>query len=408
MITTRLREFLGDYPISVHGMTESESENLINLTAEQLGVKSHLSSGIIENLYKVSAGHPYIIKIMLGELAKNNMKGSLPKIISGSDEVLVALFERTYSALNPCAQRVFITLSSWNSAISRLVLEGVLMNSIGDSIEVEKAIDTLIQYSLAEEFKSNIDGQYFISLPFAALSFGDKKLKVSPLKSLIASDVKLLQKFGPSKLDRKEISLTPHIRNFLSSLDDPVSDYRIHKEFMEYIGLSFVDSLTLVARWLEESADTNLLEESKRYLYLYLERETSESLKCGAWVQLASVCRKLKRPLDEVHALIESSQYSEVEYSDLSNVVNKVNHMLSTQELVLENNDVKSDLLSKLYEVVSKRKSEGDAVDLSRIAWLALHLDKPDEAESFVESGLIIDPDNRYCQKLKVKLEKNN
>lgn len=408
LITTRLREFLGDYPITVHGMTESESEKLIKLTAEQLGVKAHLSSEIIENLYKVSAGHPYIIKIMLGELSKNNMKGSLPKIISSSDEVLIALFERTYSALNPCAQRVFITLSSWNSAISRLVLEGVLMSSIGDSIEVEKAIDTLIQYSLAEEFKSEVDSQYFISLPFAAMSFGDKKLKVSPLKSLIASDVKLLQKFGPSKLDRKDIALAPHIRNFLSSLDDPVFDYRGHKEFIEYIGLSFVDSLTLVARWLEESADISLLEESKRYLYLYLEREISESAKCAAWVQLASVCRKLKRPLDEVHALIESSQHSEVEFSDLSNVVNKVNHMLSTQVLVLENNDVKSDLLSKLYDVVSKRKSEGDADDLSRIAWLALHLDKSNEAASLVESGLIIDPDNIYCQKLRFKLEKSN
>lgn len=405
LITTRLREFLGDYPISVHGMTESESEDLIKQAAEQLGVKDHLTKGLIEDIYKVSAGHPYIIKIMLGELSKNNMKGSLPKIIAGSDEVLVALFERTYSALNPCTQRVFLTLSSWNSAISRLVLEAVLMKSIDDPLEVEKAIDTLIQYSLAEEFKSEIDGQYFISLPFTAMSFGDMKLKVSPLKSLITGDVKLLQKFGPSKLDRKKITLGPHIKIFLSSLDNHVADYHAHKDLLERIGLSYIRSLPIVSLWLEESGDTTLLEESQRYLYLYLERESLESSKCAAWIQLAAVCRELKRPLDEVHALIESSQYSEVEFSDLSNVVNKVNHMLSTQELVLENNDVKSELLSKIYDVVSKRKSEGDAVDFSRIAWLALHLDKPDDAKTLVEQGLQVDPCNRYCQKLKHKLE---
>jgi hypothetical protein len=406
LITTRLREFLGDYPISVHGMTEPESEDLITLTAKHLGVENHLSERLIEDIYKVSAGHPYIIKIMLGELSKNNMKGSLPKIIAGSDEVLTALFERTYSVLNPCAQRVFLTLSSWNSTVSRLALEAVLMSSIDDPLEVEKSIDTLVQYSLAEEFKSEIDEQYFISLPFTAMSFGDKKLKVSPLKNIITGDVRLLQKFGPTKLERKNISLDPHIKTFLSSLDNPIADYRTHKELLERIGLSYIPSLPIVSRWLEESGDIILLEEAKKYLYLYLEREVAEAKKSTAWKQLASVCSALKLPLEEVHALIESSQHSQVEFFDLSNVVNKVNHMLSTQQIVLENHDVKSDTLSRLYKVVNTRKSEGDAVDLSRIAWLALHLDKLDDAKSLTEQGLSIDPDNRFCQKLMLKLEK--
>jgi hypothetical protein len=404
LITTRLREFIGDYPISVHGMTESESKNLIELTAQQLGVEGHLTNDLIGEIFKVSAGHPYIIKIMLGELSKNQMKGSIPKIIAGSDEVLIALFERTYSALNPCAQRVFLTLSSWNSAISRLVLEAVLMKSIDDPLEVEKAIETLIQYSLAEEFKSDIDDQYFVSLPFTAMSFGDKKLKASPLKSIISGDVKLLQKFGPTKLERKNIALMPHIEKFLSSLENPVTDYLTNRDLLERIGLSYIRSLPIVSLWLEESDHKPLLEEARKYLYLYLERESSESDKFTAWIQLASVCRKLRLPLEEVHALIESSQYSKVEFFDLSNVVNKVNHMLGTQELVLDNNDEKYELLSKIYEVVSKRQTEGDAVDLSRIAWLALHLDKQEDATLLVDHGLQIDPDNRYCQKLMHKL----
>lgn len=406
LITTRLREFLGDYPVQVHGMTELESESLIKLTANQLQVQSNLSRNLIEDIYKVSAGHPYIIKILLGELSKNNMKGALPKIIAGSDEVLTALFERTYAALNPCTQRVFLTLSSWNSAISRLALESILMGSIGDPLEVEKSVDTLIQYSLVEEFKSDIDGQYFLSLPFTAMSFGEKKLKVSPVKSIVSTDVKLLQKFGPTKLERKDISLEPHIKTFLLSLGNPRKDYETHQELLERIGLSYIDSLHLVARWLEESGELVLMEEAKRYLYLYLERETSEERKCVAWTQLASICRHLKQPLEEVHALIESSQYSKVDFADLSNVVNKINHMLSTQQLVLENHDIKSEILSKLYSVVSRRKSEGDANDFSRIAWLALHLDKEEDAKSLVDQGLNIDQENKYCQRLKGKLEK--
>lgn len=406
LITTRLREFLGDYPITVHGMTKSESEDLINLTANQLSIRGGVSKGLIDEIYKVSAGHPYIIKIMLGELSKNNMKGSLPKIIASSDEVLTALFERTYSALNPCTQRVFLTLSSWNSAVSRLALESVLMSSIDEPLEVERSIDTLVQYSLVEEFMSEADKQYFISLPFTAMSFGEKKLKVSPLRSSIAKDVKFLQKFGPTKQERKDISLEPHIKKFLSSLENPKQDYETHKELLERIGLSFVSSLPIFAIWLEESGDPQLLKEARRYLYLYLERSESEEYKYLAWAQLAKICRELNEPVEEVHALIESSQYTQVEFYDLSNVVNKINHMLSKDHLVLDDHDIKTETLSKLYEVVCKRKSEGDATDLSRIAWLALHLNKEDEARELVDFGLNIDESNRFCLKLMQKLDR--
>ena len=264
----------------------------------------------------------------------------------------------------------------------RLAFEAVLMISRGEPLEVEKAVDTLIQYSLAEEFKSEDDGQYFIALPFTAMSFGNRKLRVSPLKSIISSDVKLLQKFGPEKIENKKISLAHHISVFLSNLDNPSKDYAIHKELIERIGISYVESWPIIARWLEESGEEDLLKEAKKHLYLYLESEASEANKVSAWNQLAEVSRKLKLPLEEIHALIESSQYSLVEFSDLSNVVNKVNHMLNTQELILDNHDVKSDLLSKIYGVVWRRKSEGDAVDFSRLAWLALHLDKSEDAKN--------------------------
>ena len=408
LITTRLREFIGDYPISVHGMTQLESEKLVRLTASHLHVQDNLTETLIEKIYNVSAGHPYIIKIMLGELSKTDMKGSLPRIIAGSDEVLTALFERTYSALNPCAQRVFLTLSAWNSAVSRLTLEAVLMVSIGEPLEVEKAIETLRQYSLAEEFRSDFDGQDSIALPLTAMSFGAKKLRVSPLKTTIERDVRILQKFGPEKIENNKISLSHHISVFLSTLNNHKKDYRDHKEIIERIGISYIDAYPIVARWLEESGEEELYEVARRYMFLYLEGETSENKKVAAWNQLAELSRKLKIPFEEVHALIEASQYSEVDFSDLSNVVNKVNRMLSTQELLLETNDDKKELLSRIYDVVWKRKSEGDAVDCSRMAWLALHLDKPDQAQELVCLGLQKDPHNRYCLKLHDKFEKQD
>lgn len=403
LITTRLREFVGDYPLTVHGMTETESIELILLSASQLGVGQHLTKTLINEVYKVSAGHPYIIKIMLGELSKNNMKGSLPKIIANSDEVLLALFERTYVALTPCAQRVFLTLASWNSVIPRIALEAVLMVSYDEPLEVEISIETLLQYSLIEEFKSSFDDQYFIVLPLSAISFGARKLRVSPLKSIIIEDVRILQRFGPEKSDNKKISLTHHIFVFLSSFDSTIGAYRNHKNLIEKMCMSYIHALPVVALWLEESMDEDLWIEAKRYLLLYLENDTSDSEEVEAWNQIAVLSKKLQLPLEEVHALIEASQFTDIDFSELSNVVNRVNNMLGSQELVIDNMEAKTELLTKLYDVAWRRKSEADAVDYSRLAWLAMHLHKVDKAKELVESGLSLDPHSSYCLRLKDK-----
>jgi len=405
LITTRLRDFIGDYPINVHGMSLDESEKLIRLTADNLGTEGSITQDLIDDIYSVSAGHPYIIKIMLGELSKQNMRGSLPKIVAGSEEVLTALFERTYAALNPCAQRVYLTLASWNSAVPRLALEAILMVSIDEPLEVEKAIDNLLQYSMAEEFKSNTDGHKFIVLPYAAMAFGAKKLRVSPLKAIISNDVRMLQRFGPVKVEDKNLSLSHHFSRFLGTVQQTETQFENNRSLIERICLSHLDGWLLISRWLEESGDIGLLKFAKEYLLRYLENETSELKKVGAWRQLADLSRELGEPLDEVHSLIEASQYSEVEFSDLSNVANKINHMLNKHELELENNDIKKELLSRLFNVIWRRRAEADAVDFSRMAWLALHLERLDDAKELIVLGLSKDPSNRYCQKLSEKME---
>jgi len=168
-----------------------------------------------------------------------------------------------------------------------------------------------------------------------------------------------------------------------------------------------MDSWLLVSRWLEESGNVNLYRVAKQYLIRYLENETSEIKKVEAWKQLADLSRELGEPLDEVHSLIEASQYSAVEFSDLSNVANKVNQMLSSHELELKNSDTKKELLSRLFNVIWRRRSEGDSIDLSRAAWLALHLERQEDAKELVEQGLSKDPSNRYCQKLSEKLDRS-
>jgi hypothetical protein len=406
LITTRLRDFIGDYPITVHGMNEKEAEALIRLTSKKLGVEELLSKKLIEEIIKVSAGHPYIIKIMLGDLVKKGMKGNLPKIIAGSDEVLTALFERTYAALNPCSQRVFLTLASWNSAVPRLALEAILMVSIEDPLEVEKSVDNLVQYSMVEELKAS-DGYYYISLPYVALAFGEKKVKVSPLKSVISRDIRLLQKFGPAKLEDRNISLERNFTIFLRDLNNHLSDFSSYKDIIDRICWSYNEGRLLVARLLTETNIQKHIQKAKDYVMLYIEYETVPLNKLNGWKMLAEISKELKEPLDEVHSLIEISQVTDVEFSELSNIANKINHMFSTKQLVMDDQSIKIDLLSGFFDVMWKRKNNADAIALSRMAWLALHMKKMDEADELIKDGLKLDPDNTHCSRLKARMERD-
>jgi hypothetical protein len=49
---------------------------------------------------------------------------------------------------------------------------------------------------------------------------------------------------------------------------------------------------------------------------------------------------------------------------------------------------------------MKQRKGEADATDLSRLAWLHLHLHDPVRAREIAEEGLDIDAENEHCNRL--------
>jgi len=52
------------------------------------------------------------------------------------------------------------------------------------------------------------------------------------------------------------------------------------------------------------------------------------------------------------------------------------------------------------------RKGEADATDLSRLAWLHLHLHDPVRAREVAEEGLDIDAENEHCNRLLNRLRR--
>ena len=67
LITTRFRDFRGDYPLDVPGMSDDESLALIEEHAKWLGIHDLLTQEYRTSLIEESEGHPYVIRILLGQ-----------------------------------------------------------------------------------------------------------------------------------------------------------------------------------------------------------------------------------------------------------------------------------------------------------------------------------------------------
>lgn len=82
LITTRFRDFKGDYPVEVLGMSEDEYQQLFNETATALRIRKLMTVEYQRDLYRESAGHPYVVKILLGEVAKAGRVERIERIIA--------------------------------------------------------------------------------------------------------------------------------------------------------------------------------------------------------------------------------------------------------------------------------------------------------------------------------------
>jgi hypothetical protein len=408
LITTRLRDFRGDYPLEVEGMDDSEARALIDQTAANLGVSQLLTEKYIGELITHSEGHPYVIKILLGEVAKAGRAANIPRLVAGTEDILTALFERTYAALTPCAERAFLTLSAWNSSVPRLALEAVLFRSTEERHEVEKGIDQLLQFSMAEVQVAPADQQEFISLPLVASVFGRKKLNISPFKAAVQADTEILRMLGPSRRDDVHLGLAKRLENFVANVSrrvdagEPFEDYA---QILEMICRAYNPGWLLLARWHMEARSVEGYEKAKEELRRFLENGPPDEDAADAWRMLGHACYQTGDALGEIHAFIERAQISSASFHDVSNTANRLNELLHRHDLGIDW-EAKRAFAQRIATVLDKRRNEASADDYSRMAWLAIHSGQEAKARDYAEAGIRMDPDNLHCQNLLARLNR--
>ena len=182
LITTRYRDFLGDFPLTVGGMTDTEATELIGRHAERLGIADVLTADYRDSLIRETHGHPYVMKISLGTVAREGRPRKPERIVAGTDGLLAALFERTYDSLSPAAQQLFLLLSSWRVMVPEVAVEAVVLTSMEERLDVSATFDELRRYSMIQEWREATDDESYVGVALPAALFGQRKLDVSPYK----------------------------------------------------------------------------------------------------------------------------------------------------------------------------------------------------------------------------------
>lgn len=384
-------------------MTELECDELIHLTAESFDILNLLTPSYKNDLYRESDGHPYVIKILLGEVAKTGKTAKVERIVASKDEVLDALFERTYSLLSFVARRVFLTLCNWRSIVPQLAIEAVLLRPENQRMDVDAGINELVQSSFIEISTSNKDNTPFLAVPLVASIFGLRKLAIDQLKSAIDADTKLLHALGAAQLSDIRQGIAPRIHNMYRHISEIVkrdgNALEHYLPVLSFIARKYPPGWLYLASLYEQMGPQQNLIAAKDAIRHYLENSplTYEEQQ-DAWARLAHLCSRTSDYSGEVHALLQRSLLPNSSFDICSDAVNLLNGLFN-QQYVLDTEE-KQVVGDSLAGVMAKRIEEGDATDCSRLAWLYLHLNEEQNAQYYTELGLERDINNIHCRKL--------
>ncbi|WP_439546715.1 NB-ARC domain-containing protein [Sandarakinorhabdus sp.] len=405
VITSRFRDFKADYPIDVFGMEIAEAEELVSQLARSLKIENIIGRKEREIIIEESNGHPYVIKIMLGEIANAGVFSKPIHLMARKDDILDALFERTFSNLAPVASRIFLTLSGWRSLVPQLAVEAVFLRHGEAGGDPEGGIDQLVRMSLVERVSAN-DGSDFLQVPLTAAIFGKRKLEVSPFRALIESDVRLLQDIGATTATGLKAGLGPRVETFfkktarnLASGARTLEDVR---PILEFLARGYPPAWLLMSQMEQEFGSLDRLERSAEAIRRFLESEPDSLNAAEAWTRLASLYRSMGNVLGGCDAFLKASEVTDPPLYQISEMVNWLNSSPELKE-GFEFTD-RSSIFKPMARLMEARLSEATATDLSRLAWLHLHSGDTMRSLEVAKLGLSRDPFNNYCLRLVTKL----
>jgi tetratricopeptide (TPR) repeat protein len=337
---------------------------------------------------------------------EGNRLRKIERIVAGRDDLLDALFERTYARLSPAAKRVFLILCNWRSLVAHLALDAALLRPTQvERIDIPAALEDLRRVSFIDEHVSPKDGRVFLSVPLVGSVFGKRKLSVFPDRVEIESDTRFLQRFGPMQPSDVQYGIEPRIHRFFRSLSEELGKGKLglasERPVLELIARSYPPAWLMIADLWREAGTKDELDEVKSALSRYIEAAPPADEQRAAWERIAAIERQRNNWFEFVNAQVHIAELPEASLATISSVVNTFNSVIRHLESDAE---ARMAIARRLAAVMEPKIAMADATDCSRLAWVLIHSGRTDRALEIIDSGLRLEPTNEYCRKLKAKV----
>jgi hypothetical protein len=209
----------------------------------------------------------------------------------------------------------------------------------------------------------------------------------------------LLQQFGSLQISGVKHGIAPGVKRFLSFVareaENNIETLKSNAPIVESLARHYPEAWLMLSDIALESGGDEPLERAKRYVNKFIESVDAER-RIEGWRRLVAISRRSGDVTSEAHALAQLCEFDEVAYNEISNAAHRLNTLSSSGLAGSE----KFEILGQLRKIMEERLDEATATDISRLAWLCLHLKDDYAAKSYTRLGLQTDPSNLYCQRL--------
>jgi len=400
LITSRERAFKGDFPIEVGGMEFDEAKKLISKEAMLLGVNGIIDDNAIGQIHEYTDGHAYVMRVLVGEIAKDKRWVPLKSLIPRRSDLLDAVFERSFNKLTPDGRWVFLVVSGWRSVISEISLLVVVG---ARELDVEAGIQECLNLSLIT-LQELPDSTYCYFAPELARHFARKKLEGDPDRLEINEDLHILQQFGPLNFNQIRSTNRQHfVEAFVNnSLHDGRTMDDAQLQVRDNLLVRIAELCTFA--WQEVASfrrEFELGDEKEAYA---LRRAVEERpYDKEVWLARARHAKKMSDESTWLASLVSAVEADPKDVKLILRVASILCSYVDRHKLDIPQTR-RGAYLASVRSHMENIATELSADGLSRLAWLFLQEGDTDNAWKYANIGLKRDPTNNYCTRMVERL----
>ena len=390
LTTTRHQSFVGDFPINLPGMEDSEAHSLIRAEARRRHAEARFDDRTCERIVIRTGALPYALTLATAHVASGLDVNSLPQTLA-SDEILAALFDRSVEALDEDGMYLYLLLGRIGKPIVTHALNAVLRVN---GRNFQSAMEQLDFYSLCK-----VDDDY-MSLIQMAYAHSDRRATGDEDEITINNLAERLRRWSAPRPNMTPVS--SFFRNLLDDLHSlPLSERRAVIEIAEQAS--------------QDDGDLGLAIAQEKWSLSYTDGEIRAAFKHAAqaspnnadiWVMWSEFEQQSGNEYQRIVTSIRAieSGYSDPRFS--SEVASNLTAYLTDHKDRIPVRRRGSFISAVRLDLERHRQNLLlTATELSRLAWLYLIEASSDvydhelisRAEAIAQEGLILEPDNVHC-----------